>query len=155
MSKTAAKLKEIGVHLPEAVKPAAAYVPYTVDNGVVYISGQLPLVDGKVSATGAVGAEVSVEQGQEVAKTCAINLLSQLRAACGGDLDRVEKVLKLVIFVNSASGFSDQHLVANGASKFVVEVLGDEVGSHARSAIGMQGLPMNVPVEVEGIFKIR
>jgi len=149
-----AKLKELGIELPEATAPAgAAYVPYVVTGNYVYISGQLPLVGGKIEHKGACGAEFSVEEGKKVARICALNMLAQLKAACGGNLDKVKKAVKLVIFVNSAAGFSEQHLVANGASELVKELFGEK-GAHARSAIGMQGLPLGVPVEVEGVFEI-
>ncbi len=149
-----AKLKELGIVLPEAVAPAAAYVPFVVTGNLVFISGQLPLINGKVEHKGQVGSDFNIETAKPVAKQCAINVLSQLKAACGGNLDKVKRCVKLVIFVNSAEGFSEQHLVANGASEFIVEVLGKEKGSHARSAIGVQGLPMGVPVEVEAFFEI-
>ncbi len=148
-----ARLKELGVEIPEAPTPAAAYVPYTIANNIVSISGQLPLVGGKIEHKGALGAEFTVEEAKKVAKLCAINVVSQLRAACGGDLDRVKRCVKIVVFVTSVHGFSEQHLVANGASEFIVEVFGEK-GKHARSAIGVAGLPLGVPVEVEAFFEI-
>ena len=150
-----AKLKELGVVLPEISAPAAAYVPYTVGGGFVHISGQLPFIAGKLEHKGACGAEFSVEEAKKVARICAVNLIANVKSACGGNLDKVKKCLKLVIFVNSAPGFSEQHLVANGASELVKEAFGDVVGSHARSAIGVAGLPFGVPVEVEAVFQIE
>lgn len=149
-----AKLKELGIELPEAVTPAAAaYVPYTVSQNTVFISGQLPLVNGKVEHKGAVGAEFTVDEAKKVARICGLNVVAQLKAAVGGDLDRVKRIVKLVIFVNSAPGVSEQHLVANGASELIVEIFGEK-GKHARSAIGVAGLPLGVPVEVEAFVEI-
>lgn len=155
MSAVEAKLQPLGLTLPEAIAPVgAAYVPYTVSGNVVYVSGQLPLVNGKVEHKGYVGSDFSVDEAKKVAQICALNVLAQVKAACGGDLSRVKKVVKLVIFVNSAQGFNEQHLVANGASELMIEAFGKEIGAHARSAVGMQGLPFGVPVEVEGFFEI-
>ena len=149
-----ARLKELGIELPQAAAAAAAYVPYTISGNVVYISGQLPLINGKIEHTGVVGTQFNVDEAAKIAHICAVNLIAQLKNACDGNLEKLRRVLKLTVFVNSAQGFSQQHLVANGASNLIREVFGDK-GAHARSAIGVYGLPLGVPVEVEGIFEIE
>lgn len=148
------KLKELGIELPPSAPPAAAYVPYTISGKQVIISGQLPMRDGKPQGTGRVGGTVSIEQAQETAKLCAINVLSHLKAACGGDLDKVKRVLRLGVFVNSTDNFTDQPKVANGASELMMAVFGD-AGKHARAAVGVIQLPFGVSVEVEGMFEIE
>lgn len=148
-----AKLKSMGIDLPQSAPPAASYVPYTISSGQVIISGQLPMKDGKPQDIGKLGKEFTVEQGQATARLCGLNILSHLRAACGGDLDRVKKVLRLGIFVNSAAGFTDQPKVANGVSDLMLELFGD-AGKHARAAVGVAELPFGVAVEVEGLFEI-
>lgn len=150
--KTEARLAELGVMLPEAMAPAANYVPFVRQGDTVYVSGQISMdADGFI--TGRLGDGMSIEDGAAAAKVCAINLLSQVKAACDGDLDRLVRVVKLTGFVNSAPGFTDQPKVINGASDFLVEALGD-AGRHARSAVGVAALPLGVAVEIEGIFEI-
>tara|TARA_Y100000589_G_scaffold237807_1_gene225176 strand:+ start:234 stop:713 length:480 start_codon:yes stop_codon:yes gene_type:complete len=146
-------LKRLGITLPDAPAPAANYVPYVVAGNMVFISGQLPLVDGKMSITGHVGKDVTTQQATEQARQCAINLLSQLSAACGGDLGRVKQVVKLGGFVACTEEFTDQPEVINGASDLMVEVFGD-AGRHARFAVGSNTLPRGTCVEVEGTFLI-
>jgi enamine deaminase RidA (YjgF/YER057c/UK114 family) len=148
-----ARLKELGLVVPNPPAPAANYVPYTIAGGLVFVAGQIPFVDGAVAYRGRVGAELTVEQGREAARICALNVLAQARAACGGDLDRVKRCLKVVGFVACGDGFDRQPEVINGASDLFVEVLG-EAGRHARSAVGASALPRGVPVEVEAIFEI-
>jgi enamine deaminase RidA (YjgF/YER057c/UK114 family) len=148
-----ARLKELGIVLPTPPAPAANYVPYTIAGPLVFIAGQVPVVDGEVKRRGRLGAEVSVEDGRAVARICALNVLAQAKAACGGDLDRVKRCLKVMGFVACVEGFDRQPEVVNGASDLFVEVLG-EAGRHARSAVGTNALPRNVPVEVEAIFEI-
>lgn len=148
-----AKLKELGVTLPDAPAPAANYVPYVVSGDMVYISGQISADDNGL-ITGKLGADLDVEAGQAAAKRCAIALLAQLKAACGGDLDRLVQVVKLGAFVNSAPDFTGQPMVVNGASDFLVEALGD-IGRHARSAVGSVSLPLGVAVEIDGVFQIK
>ncbi len=133
--------------------PAANYVPYTIGANTVYISGQVPFVDGRLEHKGRVGETYTVAEAQEVARICALNLLAQLKAACGGDLDRVVRCLKLGGFIACVDGFGEQPEVMNGASDLMVEVFG-EAGRHARFAVGTNALPRNVPVEVDGIFEI-
>ena len=152
MSQIETRLSELGVTLPDAPAPAANYVPYVVAGDMVYVSGQISMRDGAL-ITGKLGAETSLEDGARAARACAISLLAQLRAACGGDIDRLVRVVKLTGFVNSTSEFTDQPKVINGASDFLVEALGDR-GRHARSAVSAASLPMGVSVEIEAIFQI-
>lgn len=147
------KLTEMGITLPVSVPPAANYVPYTISGNLVFISGTLPMKDGKPQDLGKLGREFTVEQGQQTAKLCAINILSHLKAACGGDLSRVKKCVRMGIFVASAEGFTDQPKVANGASDFMVGLFGD-AGKHARFAVGVSELPFGVSVEVDATFEI-
>ena len=146
------RLSELGVMLPDAPAPAANYVPFVKTGNTVYVSGQISMgPDGLI--TGKLGADMDVEAGAAAAKTCAISLLAQLKAACGGDIERLVRVVKLVGFVNSTADFTDQPKVINGASDFLVEALGDR-GRHARSAVSAASLPLGVAVEIEGIFEI-
>lgn len=146
-------LNRLGITLPDAPAPAANYVPYVVAGNMVYVSGQLPLVDGKLTVTGHVGKNVSTEEAAAQARLCAINLLAQLKAACGGELSRVKQVVKLGGFVACTDDFTDQPEVINGASDLMVEVFGD-AGRHARFAVGSNTLPRGTCVEVEGTFLI-
>lgn len=150
---TAVKLKSLDIDLPESAPPAANYIPYTVTGNLVFVSGQLPMKGGKPQDIGKVGKDFTVEQAQQTAKLCGINILSHLRAACGGDLDRVKRCVRLGVFVNSAPGFTDQPKVANGVSDLMVNVFGDR-GKHARFAVGVNELPFGVAVEVDGTFEI-
>ena len=147
------KLAEMGVELPAAAAPAAAYLPYVQTDKLLFTAGQLPLAGGKLISTGLVGTDLDVEAGKTAARQCAINILAQVKAATG-DLGAIERIVKITVFVASAPGFTEQHLVANGASQFLADVLG-EAGQHARSAVGMAALPMNASVEVEAIVKLR
>jgi len=146
-----ARLAELGVTLPSPAKPLAAYVPAVRTGNLVYTSGQLPLVDGKLSHTGKVGAEVTPEDAKTAARTCAVNALAAINALVG--VDNVTRVVKVVGFVASASGFTGQPGVVNGASEFLGEVFGD-AGVHARSAVGVAELPLGAPVEVELIVEV-
>lgn len=148
-----ARLEELGISLPEPAAPAGSYVPYVVTGNLVVISGQITLQDGQVVHVGKLGADMDVDTGYAAAKVCAINLLAQLKAACGGDLDRVKRVVRLGGFVNATPDFSDHPKVINGASDLMKEVFGD-AGQHARAAVGCVSLPLGVSVEVEGIFEI-
>lgn len=147
------KLAELGVTLPDAPAPAANYVPYVVSGDMVYVSGQISM-DASGLITGTLGDDFSVEQGAAAAKVCAINLLAQVKAACGGDLDRLVRVVKLGGFVNSTADFTDQPKVINGCSDFMVEALGD-LGRHARAAVSCPSLPLGVAVEIDGVFQIK
>lgn len=153
MSKIEKRLTELGVTLPNAPAPAANYVPFVKVGDMVYVSGQISNgPDGLI--TGKLGADMATEAGAAAARTCAISLLSQLKAACDGDMDRLVRVVKLTGFVNSTADFTDQPKVVNGASDFLVEALGD-AGRHSRSAVSAASLPLGVAVEIEGIFQIR
>ncbi len=147
------RLAELGVTLPDAPAPAANYVPYVIAGDMVYVSGQVS-ADADGFITGKVGADMTTEQGAEAAKRCAISLLAQLKSACGGDLDRLVRVVKLVGFVNSTADYTEQPKVINGASDFLVHALGDQ-GRHARSAVSAVALPLGVAVEIEAIFQIK
>ena len=148
-----AALAAMNIVLPASVMPAANYVPYVTSGNMVYISGTLPMKDGKPQDIGKVGKEFTVEQAQATAKLCGINILAHVRAACGGDLDRVKRCVRMGIFVNSAAGFTDQPKVANGVSDFIVGLFGD-AGKHARFAVGVSELPFGVAVEVDATFEI-
>ncbi len=148
------KIKElIGYDLPTAPKPLAAYIPAQQSGNMIFTSGQLPFKEGKLFAEGKVGNEVTEEKAVECAKISAINCLGTIKSLIG-DLDKIEQIVKLVVFVNSAAGFTAQPKVANGASEFLVEVFGDK-GKHARSAVGVNQLPMNAPVEIEMIVRVN
>lgn len=147
------KLTELGITLPASSAPAANYIPYVKTGKLVFISGQVPVRDGKIVDVAKVGATFTVEQAQATARLCGLNMLSHLKAACDGDLSRVKKCVKLGIFVNSAAGFTEQPKVANGVSDLMVAVFGD-AGKHARAAVGVNELPFGVAVEVDGIFEI-
>ncbi|MEQ3711675.1 MAG: RidA family protein [Tateyamaria sp.] len=149
----AARLADLGVTLPDAPAPAANYVPFVQIGDIVYVSGQISNgADGLI--TGKLGADMEVEAGAAAAQTCAISLLAQVKAACGGDIDRLVRVVKLTGFVNSTADFTQQPQVINGASDFLVEALGD-AGRHSRSAVSAASLPLGVAVEIEGIFQIK
>lgn len=149
-----AKIAENNWVLPEAAMPAANYVPWTKSGNQIFISGQLPMKDGKPMGVGKVGRDFTVEQGQEIARQCGLNILAHLRVACGGDLSRVKKCIRMGIFVASSEGFTDQPKVANGVSDMMVELFGKEIGSHARFAVGVVELPFGVGVEVDATFEI-
>ncbi len=148
-----ARLANLGIEVPEAAAPVANYVGYVRSGNLVFVSGQVPLVDGAFKFQGKVGAEFSVEEGQEAARICAINIIAQLKAACGGDLDRVRRIVKLGGFVNSTPEFTDQPKVINGASDLMVAVFGD-AGKHTRAAVSAGALPLGVAVEVDAIAEI-
>ena len=152
-SKIDARLAELGLTLPTPAVAVANYVPFVISGNLVFVSGQLPLENGKPAVLGHLGAEVSVEDGVRAARLCGLNLLAQAKAACGGDLDRVARVVRLTAFVSSAPDFFDQPKVGNGASDLMVQVLGD-AGRHARVAVGAPSLPLNVAVEIEAVFEI-
>ena len=148
-----AKLAELGIAVPAAAAPIANYIGYNIVGSMVVVSGQIPVVDGKIAVTGKVGAGVSIEQAQAAARICFVNLLAQLKAATGGDLDRVKRVVRLGGFIAAGPDFTQHALVMNGASDMAVAVFGEK-GRHARTTIGVPSLPGDAAVEVEGMFEI-
>ncbi|MZQ85521.1 RidA family protein [Paenibacillus sp. 5J-6] len=153
MSIITGRLKELGVELPIPAAPVAMYVPAVTVNNLVYTSGNDCRINGKLIFEGKLGKDLTIEQGQQAARQTMINLLGVLQAHLG-DLDRVDKIVKLLAFVNSADGFMDQPYVINGASELLESVFGEN-GKHARSAIGTSDLPFNTPVEIEMIVQIK
>ena len=147
------RLAALGLTLPAVTAPVAAYVPAVRTGSYIYVSGQVPVADGKIAATGKVGAEVSTEDAAGLARICALNALAAAADAAGG-LENIGRIVKVVGFVASAPGFNGQPQVINGASELLIEVLGED-GRHARSAVGVAELPLNVPVEVELIAEVR
>lgn len=152
MSRMEARLAELGIVLPTPPAPVASYVPFVVAGDLVHVSGQVS-VDASGGIKGKLGAEIEVEEGQAAARLCALNLLAQVKAACGGDLDRVRRVVKIGGFVNVTPDFSPIPQVMNGCSDLMVQVFGD-AGRHARSAVGVANLPLDFAVEADGIFQI-
>ncbi|MEZ5803116.1 MAG: RidA family protein [Rhizobiaceae bacterium] len=146
------RLAGLGVTLPAAAAPAANYVPFMQSGKLLFTAGQLPLKDGKLAVSGKLGRDVDVAAGKEGAKLCAVNILAQAKAALG-DLGCIRRIVKITVFVASDPDFTEQHLVANGASDFLVAALG-ESGKHARSAVGVPSLPLNAAVEVEAVIEI-
>jgi enamine deaminase RidA (YjgF/YER057c/UK114 family) len=147
------RLSELGIALPAPGAPLANYVPYAVAGNLVFIAGQICQWQGEMRFVGKLGAGISVPDGREAARLCALNILAQLRAACGGDLDRVTRCVQLRGFVNCTPDFTDMPQIVNGASDLMVEVFGD-AGRHARAAVGTNALPAGVAVEVEAVFAI-
>jgi enamine deaminase RidA (YjgF/YER057c/UK114 family) len=153
MSEIDDRLHAANITLPEAAAPLANYVPWTKAGNLVFTAGQLPLENGKLVSAGLLGRDLDTAQGAAAARQCAINILAQLKAATG-DLERIDRIVKLTVFVASAPDFTEQHLVANAASDLLAEVLGD-AGRHARSAVGTASLPANAPVEIEAIALVK
>jgi enamine deaminase RidA (YjgF/YER057c/UK114 family) len=147
------RLAARGLELPDAPAPAANYVPYTISGKLLFVAGQLPFRRGQVAVSGRLGDGVSLEEGQEAARICALNLLAQAKAACGGDLSRLARCLKLGGFVSCGPTFTEHPAVVNGASDLMVEAMG-EAGQHARFAVGCASLPRGAAVEVEAIFEL-
>lgn len=147
------KIKELGYTLPETAKPLAAYIPAIRAGEFVYTSGQVPIVKGELKYKGKVGSDITLEEGQKAAVVCALNGLSAIKGVVG-DLNKIEQIVKVTVFVNSTDGFTDQPKVANGASEFLGKVFGD-AGIHTRSAVGVSELPINSAVEIEMIAKVK
>ena len=147
------RLSELGIELPKVLVPVANYVPYAISGSLVYISGQLPLRDGKLMFKGKVGDTVSIDNAATAARQSAVNIISLVKLACDGDLDRMKRVVRLGGFVAAGSDFTDHPKVINGASDLMVEVFGD-AGRHARAAVGCPSLPLDAPVEVDAIIEI-
>jgi len=152
MSDIETKLSDMGIELPEAPAPAAAYLPFVETGNLLFTAGQIATDHGQFMATGIVEDTVDLATAQACARQCAINIISQTQAALG-ELERVRRIIKLTVFVASTVDFKDQHLVANGASNFLAEVFG-EAGRHARSAVGVPTLPLDSPVEIEAVIEI-
>jgi len=149
-----AKLVALGITVPQVAAPMANYIGYNLVGTLLVVSGQVPFVDGRIAVTGKVGAGVSIEQGQQAARICFVNLLAQVKAATGGDLDRVKRVVRLGGFIASPADFTQHALVMNGASDLAVAVFGEK-GRHARTTIGVPALPGDAAVEVEGMFELE
>jgi len=147
------RLTDMGVELPKPAAPAANYIPFVTTGNMIFVSGQITMLDGELQYLGKVGDTLSTDDGYKAARICAINLIAQVKEACFGDLDRVTQVIKLGGFVNCTPDFTDQPKVINGASDLIAEAFGD-AGKHARFAVGASSLPLGVAVEVDGIFEI-
>lgn len=154
MSQIEQKLKSLNITIPEALAPVANYVGFVKTGNQVVISGQLPVENGQLKYVGKVGSEISAEDAKKAARLCALNIISQLKSACDGDLDKVVRCVKLGVFVNAEPNFTDHPIVANGASDLMVEVFAEK-GKHARAAVGSGSLPKGVAVEVDAIFEIK
>ena len=147
------RLAELAIVLPKAAAPAANYSPFVVTGNLVFVAGQLPTWEGEIKYRGKLGKNLSLDEGYQAARLCALNLIAQVREAADGDLDRVRRVVKLTGYVNATADFSDQPKVINGASELMAEVFGEN-GRHARVAVGCSSLPLGVAVEVDGIFEV-
>lgn len=152
MGRVDARLQELGITLPTPPAPVASYVPFVIAGKIVHVSGQVS-VDASGGIKGKLGEAIEVEQGQAAARLCGLNLLAQVKTACGGDLDKVKRVVKLSGFVNVTPDFDPIPQVMNGCSDLMVSVFGD-AGRHARSAVGTANLPLNYAVEVDGLFEL-
>ena len=148
------RLKELGLTLPIPANPMANYAPWTRSGSLVFISGQIPLIDGTPLFQGEIGSTVSMEQAVLAARQCALNIIAHIKSACAGDLSRVKGVLKLNAFLNTPSQFADHPKIVNGASDLMVAVFGDK-GRHARSSVGCSSLPLNCPIEIDAIIEIE
>ena len=148
------KIKQLKIELPKAPKPVGAYVAYKIINKIIYISGQVSFDEKGNLIKGKVGADLSLEQGQIAAKNCAINILSQLKSACDGDLDKVKSCVKLTGYVNSTDDFKDQPKIINGASDIIAKIF-EKKGEHTRAAVSVNSLPLGVAVEVDAIFELN
>ena len=146
-------LAEKKIELPKAAIPVANYVPVVITGNLAFVAGQVTIWNGEVKFIGKLGKEYTVEQGQQAARICGLNILAQIKAALGGDLDRVKRCVKLNVFVNSLADFTEQPKVANGVSDLMVEVFGD-AGKHARAALGVNVLPLNVAAEADAVFEV-
>jgi enamine deaminase RidA (YjgF/YER057c/UK114 family) len=151
----AARLKTLGIELPNANPAVGNYVPYVITGNLIYVSGQLTMLNGELKYIGRLGEALSLEDGMAAARLCGLNLISQIQTALEGDLDRITRVVKLGGYVNCTHEFSGQPKVINGASDLMVEVFGQEIGKHARAAVGVSALPLGVSVEIDGIFEFE
>jgi len=148
-----ARLAELGIEIADAATPQANYVGYVISDNQVFVSGQVPIVNGEVSFKGKVGDDVDLDTAVQAARACAMNIIAQVKAACGGDLDRVVRVVRLGGFVNATPDFTQQPQVINGASDLMVDIFGDK-GRHARFAVGVGSLPLGVSVEIDAMVEI-
>lgn len=148
------RLADLGLTITDAAAPAANYVPYVLCSGLVHISGQLPMSNGRLAYQGKVGQDVSEEDAVKAAQLCGLNIIAQLKAACDGDLNRVQRIVRLGGFVNCTNGYEKQPAIINGASDLMVAAFGDR-GRHARAAVGTNALPFNAPVEIDAIAYIE
>ena len=153
MTDLAQKLETLGLQLPVAAKAVASYVPFVISGNHVFISGQIPFLNGEAMHQGIVGKDLTLEQGQEAAQACALNILAQINAAVDGDITRIKRCVKLGAFVACTPDFTSQPTVVNAASELIADALG-EAGIHARSAVGVPSLPLNCAVEIDAIFEI-
>ena len=147
------KIKELGYVLPEAPKPLAAYIPALKTGNYVYTSGQVPIQKGELKFAGKIGKDLTLEEGQKAAELCVLNALSAIKGIVG-DLKKIERIIKVTVFVNSTNGFTDQPKVANGASEFLGKIFGEK-GKHVRSAVGVSELPVNSAVELEMVVEVK
>lgn len=148
------KIETLGYELPEAAAPAANYVPFIIERDTLYIAGQIPFLNGRKMHIGQVGGDLTLEEGREAARACALNILAQADAAVNGDWDRIGRCLKLGGFVHAAPGFSEHSAVINGASDLIGTILGER-GKHTRFAVGASSLPFGVAVEIEALFSLQ
>jgi enamine deaminase RidA (YjgF/YER057c/UK114 family) len=151
--KTTQRLAELGIELPQAPAPAANYIPFVVTGNLVFVAGQVPVLNGEVKFKGRLGQDMDVDEGYQAARLCGLNLIAQAQAAADGDLDKIKRVVKLGGFVSATPDFTDHPKVINGASDLMAEVFG-EAGKHARFAMGAGSLPLDVAVEVDGVFEL-
>jgi enamine deaminase RidA (YjgF/YER057c/UK114 family) len=147
------KIKELGFNLPEAPKPVAAYIPALMINNMVFTAGQIPSIAGELVFKGKIDTELTLMEGQRAAETCILNCLAAVKGVIG-ELNKIERIIKLTVFVNSSDDFTDQPKVANGASELLIKIFGDK-GKHVRSAVGVNALPLNAAVEVEMVCEIK
>lgn len=154
MSTIEQRLQALGLSLPSVSLPAANYVPVVIEGTTLFVSGQLPMLDGKPQFVGKVTRPYTIEEGQQCARICALNILAHAKLALGGDLGRIARLIRLGVFVNAPDDFTDHPKVANGASDLMVSLFG-ESGKHARFAVGVSGLPFGVAVEVDATFSLR
>ena len=147
------RLKQLGVSIPVAAKPVAAYVPAVKTGNLIFVAGQLPLVDGKMPKTGKVPDDVSIEEAKELTKICALNCLAAINLV--SNIENIKKIVRVGGFVNGSDGFIQVPAVINGASEFLIELFGDEIGKHARTAVGVAELPFNAPVEIDMVVEVN
>jgi enamine deaminase RidA (YjgF/YER057c/UK114 family) len=152
-SKIETRLNELGITLPKPAAPAANYVPYVVSGNLIFVAGQIPVLNGEIKYKGRLGDGMSIEDGYQAARLCGLNIIAQAGAAAG-DLDRIKRIVKLVGFVGCTADFTDHPKVINGASDLMVEVFGEPAGQHARVAVGAPSLPLGVAVEVDAVIEI-